>query len=396
MPAEMTSRQRVLAAINHQPHDQVPVDLGSYNATSMTISAYAALREALGIPAGPIHVVDTMQMLADVEMPVIEALEIDVIGLRIGGGVVHGWQDWTTPAGVDVRMPGDTERCRRADGGGDLLTAGVRSGTMPAGGMYFDPVEYPQWPIFNPDALTDEILCDIEQRARQVRQSTDLAIVLNTPWAVSNSTSADFMCALLLEKEHAHEHLEQWADAIILCFDRILDAIRGHVDIVTFSGDAGSQNGPLFGPELYREMIVPHMRKIMRHIHADSDSGLKCFLHSCGSVYRLIDCFIAMGIDILNPLQLSAAEMAPEKLVAEFGGRIVFWGGGCDTQHVLPFGSEDDVRKEVAGRMAAYSTVDGFVFNQVHNIQPDVPVGNILAMMDEVRVRKRRTPREDG
>lgn len=134
MSGAMTSRQRVLAAINHQPHDQVPVDLGSYNATSLTISAYAALREALGIAAGPIHVVDTMQMLADVEMPMIEALEIDVIGLRIAGGFTHGWQGWTIPAGVEVHMPADMELRPRPDGGWDLLAGGVRSGTMPAGG----------------------------------------------------------------------------------------------------------------------------------------------------------------------------------------------------------------------------------------------------------------------
>ena len=240
--------------------------------------------------------------------------------------------------------------------------------------------------------LTDKVLRDIETRTRQCRQSTDLAIVLNTLFTVSNSTNADFMCALLLEKAEAHERLEQWADATIAGFDRILDAVRGNVDILTFSGDAGSQNAPLFGPDLYREMIVPHMRRVMAHIHENSD--LKCFLHSCGSVYRLIDCFIEMGIDILNPLQLSAAEMAPERLVAEFGGRIVFWGGGCDTQHVLPRGTEDEVRQEVARRMAEYSTVDGFVFNQVHNIQPDVPVRNILAMMDEVRRRKKLAPQK--
>jgi uroporphyrinogen decarboxylase len=169
----------------------------------------------------------------------------------------------------------------------------------------------------------------------------------------------------------------------------VLDAVKSYVDIIAFSGDAGSQNAPLFGPALYSEMIVPHMRKIMEYVHRNS--AMKCFLHSCGSVYGLMDGFVEMGIDILNPLQLSAADMEPERLVKEFGGAIVFWGGGCDTQRVLPYGSEDEVREEVRSRMAVYSTVEGFIFSQVHNIQPDVPAHNILAMMDEVAIRKHFT-----
>ena len=385
----VNSRQRVIAAINHLPHDRVPVDLGAHGATGLTVSAYGRLREALEIPAAAVRVVDAGQMLAQVELAVVEALGLDVVGVCPGGGFVHGWQDWTTPDGVEVKMPADIELARREDGGWDNLVGGVRSGIMPAGGHYFDSVEYPQWPIVDLDVLTDEVLRDLETRARAYRTGTVLAIILNTPCAISNSTNPDFMCALLLEKEEAHERLEQWADSIVVFLGKILDAVKDYVDIVAFSGDAGSQNAPLFGPELYSEMIVPHMRKVMRYVH--ESSSLKCFLHSCGSVYRLIDSFIEMGVDILNPLQLSAADMEPERLVKEFGGRIVFWGGGCDTQHVLPYGSEDDVREEVAGRMAVYSTVEGFVFSQVHNVQPDVPVGNILAMMDEVRVRKAYT-----
>ena len=283
-------------------------------------------------------------------------------------------------------MPANLELARRGDGGWDQFAGGVRSGTMPTGGLYFDPVEYPQWPDFSAAWATDEALVQLEARARRCRESTDRAILLNSPWAISNSTSSDFMCALLLEKDEAHDRLEQWADSIVHGLGRVLDAVKDHVDIITFSGDAGSQNGPLFSPELYREMIVPHMRKIMEHVHRNSE--LKCFLHSCGSVYKLVDCFIEMGVDILNPLQLSATDMEPERLVGEFGDRMVFWGGGCDTQHVLPYGSEDDVREEVRCRMAAYTAVEGFVFSQVHNIQPDVPVPNILAMLDEVGRRR--------
>ena len=382
----MNSRQRVIAAINHRRHDRVPVDIGSTYATGMTVAAYGKVRAALGLAGGAIRVVDPIQMLAEVELPVIEALGGDAVGLYLGGGPLHSWQDWAMPDGTDVLMPGNIELARRPDGGWQQLRNGVAAAIMPAGGWYFDPVEYPQWPTIDPDALTDELLADIRTRAHRCRDDTDLAVVLNTPWAISNSTSADFMCDLMLAKDKSHDQLDRWSDSIVQCLAKLLETANGCVDVMCFSGDAGAQNAPLFGPDLYREMIVPHMRKIPAYLHANSD--VKFFLHSCGSVHDLIDSFIDMGVDILNPLQLSAANMEPDRLVREFGGRIAFWGGGCDTQHVLPHGTTDDVRRHVADTMGAYAAVPGFVFSQVHNIQPDVSAENIMAMIDEVNRRE--------
>ena len=130
------------------------------------------------------------------------------------------------------------------------------------------------------------------------------------------------------------------------------------------------------------EMELPHFQAIPACLHEKSD--IKFLYHSCGSVYRLMECFVELGVDALNPLQVSAAEMEPERLVREFGGRLVFWGGGCDTQRVLPEGTEEEVRAEVRSRLGHYASVPGFVFSQVHNIQPDVPPKNVLAMLDEV------------
>ena len=390
----MTPRQRVLAAIHHQPPDRVPVDIGASYATGLTVSAYKKVRDELGLGRGRIRVVDPVQMLAEVERPVIEALGADVIGLYVGGGALHGWQDWTTPDGVEVEMPGDIELRRRPDGGWNQHRPGTPGLIMPPGGFYFDSLEHPQWPCPDPDAITDEMLKDLEIRARHCHESTDLAVFFNGPWAISNSTSADFMCDLLLEKDRSHERLGEWADAVVHAVARVVDAVKGCVQVIAFSGDAGAQDRALFGPELYREMILPHMRTIPETVHRNSD--IKCFLHSCGSVHELIDCFIDMGMDILNPLQLSAANMEPERLVQAFGGRIVFWGGGCDTQHVLPHGSADEVRRHVRETVREFSTVPGFVFSQVHNIQPDVPVQNILAMVEQVARPKfegRPTPR---
>ena len=389
----MNSRERVKAAIEHRPHDRVPVDIGANYATGLTIGAYHALRAHLGMAGPPIRVVDTMQMLAEVERPVMDALGTDVIGIHVGGGAVHGWQAWRMPDGVAVQMPADLDLRRRPDGGWDQWRAGAPHATMPPGGHYFDPLDYPQWPVAGPGGMSDELLRDLERRARLLHENTDRAIILNGPWAISNSTSADFMCALLMEKDEAHDRLDRWAEAIVRDLAGVVDAVDGHVQAVCFSGDAGSQRGPLFGPDLYREMIVPHMRKVTDYVHRHS--GMKCFLHSCGSVFRLIECFIEMGMDILNPIQLSAAEMDPGELVRAFGGRIVFWGGGCDTQAVLPRGTAAEVAEEVRRRMAVFATVPGYVFSQVHNIQPDVPVRNMIALIEAAAGRALAGPGRD-
>ena len=379
----MTSRQRVLAALNHRKPDRFPVDFGASYATGLTVAAYTNVRRALGLGSDPPKIVDPVQMLAEVELPVLDALGTDVVGLRTDSGHRHGWYDWRIPQGPQVLMPRNVEVRRRRDGGWDQYIGNRLVNTMAPGSWYFDPVEYPAWRVFRTEDFGDDLLRSLEERSGALRRSSDRALLFNSPFAVSNSTSADFLRDLLTEKEEAHERLEAWADSAVACLKPVLDAIRGSVDVITFSGDAGTQAGPLFGPELYGEMIVPHMRKITEYVH--KHSGMKCFLHSCGSVYRLIGCFIDMGMDVVNPLQVSAAEMDPLRLVGEFGGQIVFWGGGCDTQQVLPGGTVEEVRREVRLRLDAFTKVPGYVFSQVHNVQPDVPAENFLAVVDEVR-----------
>jgi len=324
-----------------------------------------------------------MQVLAEMEAPVREALGVDTIGLYLDGGDLHGWKDWTMPDGTRVSFPKDIDIRPRGDGGWNLFQKGAAKFTMPADGQYFDPIEYPKWRDYDPSALTDEVLRDIEERARFCHEHTDLAVVLNVPYTIFNGTSPDFLAACLIEKDEVHERLDIWAEHVIECVRRLLDAVRGRVCIMAFSGDAGTQKGPIMGPALYREMILPHFRRIPEYLHANSD--ILFYYHCCGSVYRLMEAFVELGVDILNPLQVSAAEMEPERLVRDFAGRLVFWGGGCDTQHALPRGTEEDVRAEVRSRLEHYARVPGYVFTQVHNVQPDVPPRNVLAMLDEVR-----------
>lgn len=379
----MTSRERIRAAINHKNHDAPPIDIGGTFATGLTAPVYARLRSLLGLPEGPLYIAEPIQMLGEVELPMIEALGLDVIGIWTESGHRHGWYDWTTPHGTHVQMPAHVDLERREDGGWNQYIGGTLAHYMARNSIYFDPVPSSQWRTFPAERYTDEVLCDLEKRARACRQNTELAVFYNSEFAVTNTNSVDFLCALLTEKHESHARLEAWSDSIVDSLKLVLDAIKGTVDIIAFSGDAGSQAAPLLSPDLYMEMIVPHLKRVTAYIHEHSD--IKCFLHSCGAVGPLIDCFIAMGLDILNPIQVSAVGMEPELLVERYGGRIVFWGGGCDTQHILPHGTEDEVRQEVRGRLAQFTRVPGYVFSQVHNIQPDVSAENVAVMIDEVR-----------
>jgi len=378
----MTSRERVVRAVNHQSHDRIPIDLGGTFATSLTVPAYVKLCAELGVTPKQIRVNEPMQMLVEMELPLLEKLPTDTIALYLGGGDLRGWQDWTMPDGTTVQMSADLELRQRADGGWDNYRDGKQIFTMAPGGYYFDPVEYPKWRTYDPAELTDEVLRDIENRARICHEQTDLAVCLNVAYTIFNGTSPEFLCALITDKDEVHERLEIWREQVVACLSRLLDAVKDYVQIMVFSGDAGSQKAPVVGPDLYREMFLPNFKAIPACLHEKSD--IKFLYHSCGSVYRLMEPFVELGVDALNPLQVSAAEMEPERLVQEFGGRLVFWGGGCDTQRVLPERSEEEVRAEVRSRLEHYATVPGFVFAQVHNIQPDVPPKNVLAMLDEV------------
>ncbi len=379
----MTPRERIQAAINHRAHDKLAIDIGATFATGITARAYHALRQTLELGGDPIRIDDPAQLLAEVEIPVLKALGSDVVGVRAYGGHFYGWHAWELSPGLEVLVAKNIEIQKRSDGGWDQYIDGKLKNIMPREGLYFDSAEYTPWYTYGPKLYTEAVLRNLEDRLSYYQTETDYAVFYNSPFSISNATNPDYSCALLIEKEEAQERIGVWMDSLLENLKMVLDVLRDRADVISFSGDAGSQRKALCPPEVYREMIVPQVRRVTDYVH--KHSNIKCFLHSCGSVYELIECFIEMGMDILNPVQLSAANMEPERLAREFGGRIVFWGGGCDTQHALPHHTPEGVRQEVRDRLGVFARQPGYVFSQVHNIQPDVPVENILAMTNEIR-----------
>ncbi len=395
----MTPRERVVKALNHEAPDRVPVDLGGTESSSMTAMAYNRLRDHLGLPQGRTRIIDVYQQIVDIEDDVREAFEIDTIPLHI---MPRQWQPSTLPDGSRCEVP---VLWNPVDEDGDLVVrneGGEAIARMPEGGFYFEPIRAPLDNVADPAELderipaieafdwpshADESLNDIAARAKDLHESTDYAIVGNLQLHLLAAGQIlrgyeNFMVDLLVNKPLAHAVLERLTDVYVNRSSEYLSRVGGDIDVVLLNDDLGTQAGPMLSLECYREMILPYQKRLFRHIKKNSDAAL--LLHSCGSVRWAIPDLIEAGVDALNPIQVSAAEMDSASLKAEFGDLLTFWGGGCDTQRVLNSGSPGEIEDEVKRRMCDLSPGGGFVFAQVHNIQPDVPPENVAAMFEAV------------
>ncbi|NPV08235.1 MAG: methyltransferase [Anaerolineae bacterium] len=403
----MNSRERVRRALEWQEADRPPLDLGGTRASGINAVVYARLKERMGLDT-PTKLVDSMQILAEVEPEVLERLEIDVVPLE---AATARWAEQDASQGVAcdlfcgqrVYFPPGTDIREERDGSWVLCRPdGEPYARMPKDGYYFDFLRPTMRGHIDPDAfrpkdtVPDEDLRALEKRAKYLYESTDKAILgwgasislMGLSWLLSDNITQgsldDWLCMLMVEKDTAHEMMARYVDAVISCLELYHQAVGDRALAWGIaSDDAGTQRGELIAPELFAEMIVPHYARLCAWVHAHTP--WKTFLHSCGSIYHYIPHWIEAGVDILNPVQISAANMEPERLKAEFGERIVFWGGGCDTQRVLPLGTPDEVREHVRHNIEVLGRGGGFVFTQVHNIQQNVPVENVEAMLDEAR-----------
>ena len=400
---EVNSRERVLKAVNFEKPDRVPIDLGAIRASGVNAAVYDELKRRMGIRTQTkIH--DTMQILAEIEPEVVGRLHVDVLPLE---GAIGDWPEQDAREGVEkhlfcgttVFFPPATNISEEPDGSWLLRRPdGTAYAHMPADGFYFDFIRPTMsGGSIDPDAfkprntIPDEELELLERRSRFLYENTDKAIL---GWGASisfmglsallsdNITQGsldNWLCMLMADKQTAHEMMSRGVDAVISCMKLYRQALGDRCFAWgVASDDAGTQRGGLLSPDLFREMIKPHYKRLCDWVHANTN--WKTFLHSCGSIYHYIEDWIDAGIDILNPVQISAANMEPERLMREFKGRIVFWGGGCDTQKMLPGGTPDEVREHVRRNIEIFAEDGGYVFTQVHNIQQNVPVENVEAM----------------
>ena len=416
----MTSRERVHLALNHQESDRVPVDLGAGPVTGMQVDTVYNLRQALGLdaPGTPVKVVEPYQMLGEIKADLMAALGIDVVGLSkastMFGFKNEGWKHWTTFAGTPVLVPEGFNT--DPDENGDILMypdgdkSVPPSGRMPKGGFYFDSIPR-QSPLddnnlklednveeFTP--ISDADLAYLGREAERLWNETDKAVLANFggtafgdialvpgPWLKHPKGIRDveeWYVSTMTRRDFVYKIFEYQCEMGIKNLERIHSVVGERVSVVMLSGtDFGQQHGPFISPKTYRELFQPFNKAVNDWVH--KNTTWKTFIHSCGSVRALLPEFIAAGFDVLNPVQCSAACMAPQELKQEFGDRVTFWGGGVDTQKTLPFGTVEDVRNEVRSRVRIFGKGGGFVFNSIHNVQAGVPIENVLAMYETVR-----------
>jgi hypothetical protein len=413
----MTSKQRVLTALDHREPDWIPLDLGATSVTGMHVSCVAGLRDYYGLEKRPVRVHEPHQMLGWVDEDLKQALNVDVEGLlprKTNYGFANeNWKPWRTLQGLEVLVPGNFNATVDAEGytlmypEGDVTAP--PSGRMPQDGYFFDTI-IRQPPIeedrLNPEdnleefgPISEEDLAHIRtevQRAAATGRAViakfsgmglgDIAAVPApflkhprgirdiTEWYVSTRTRRDYIHAIFSnETQFALANLE-----------RIHAAIGDGIDVLYTCGtDFGTQRSTFCSAETFQELYLPYYKLVNDWIHRNTT--WKIFKHSCGAVGKFMSNFIEAGFDIINPVQCSAAGMDPEHLKTTYGDRLVFWGGGVDTQKVLPFGAPAQVREQVLRRCEIFAKAGGFVFNTVHNIQALTPVGNIVAMLDAVR-----------
>ena len=403
----MTSRERVLKAVNHQVPDRVPVDLGGLKASTIAAVAYDKLKCKLGITT-PTRVIDARFMIAALEDEVLRRLHVDVVPLDLSCVLPMNRQtkEWIPRQlfdGTNVLFPPDTRIGEDAAGNWLLLNAdgSPTSFQMPKGGHYFDDVSFNQGDRIDPKKfrpisdVTDEHLELMRDYGRSLYRNTDYAIlgwgfgvcflglslITDRSSNVTQALTDEWMMMLMTEKDTCHEMMDRSVEASIKCLKLVHEAVGDCCfGWGVAADDSGTQRGEFIRPDLWAEMLKPHYKKLCDWIH--TNTRWKVFLHSCGSIYNLIPHFIDAGIDILNPVQTSAANMDPARLKREFGDRLVFWGGGCDTQSVLGKASPEEIRQHVKERLQVFSPGGGYVFNQIHNIQANVPPENILAMFD--------------
>jgi Uroporphyrinogen decarboxylase (URO-D) len=416
----MNSRERVQLALNHQQPDRVPLDLGAAPTTGMQVSSVYLLRQALKLdpPGTPVRVIEPYQMLGEIGADLMEALGVDVVGLWPRGNLFgyrnEDWKSWTLFDGTPVLVPGAFNTDPEPDGSILMYPEGDRSappsGRMPKGGYYFDSTPRAKLPedyslnveenLEEFGILSEEDLEYFRVEAERLFRQTDKAILANfggtafgdialvpAPWAKNPRgirNVEEWYMSTVTRREYVYQVFERQCEIALENLARLYQVVGDRIAAVYMSGaDFGMQTGSFISPKAYRDLYQPFQKQLNDWVHRNTP--WKCFVHSCGSIVNLMPDMIDAGFDIFNPVQTSAAGMDPATLKKRFGEQVTFWGGGVDTQQVLPFGTPDEVRAQVRERMRIFGAGGGFVFNPSHNVQARVPVGNLVALYEAVR-----------
>ncbi|MFW6312330.1 MAG: uroporphyrinogen decarboxylase family protein [Spirochaetota bacterium] len=412
----MSSRERVLSAIDHREADRVPIDMGSTPSSGISAVAYDALKQHLGITSGSTQIYDVVQYLAQPEWPIIDRLGVDVLDIgRAMNSRESDWRDTTMPNGRPAQYPSWFVPRENSDG---TWIARHRDGTpiaaMPKGAVFFDQTFFP-WIEGYPDSRSamnealDEAMdhvmwahlvhspwdrggepdfwTTLREETLKLRDTTDKALLVVCgcnlfEWGTFLRRMDNFLMDLYTDEENVGLLMELLMERHLATLEKVCESVGDIVDIVRFGDDLGMDSGPFMGLDVYRRSFHAHRTRLCDYVH--QHSSMHTYLHTCGSVYQYIPDLIESGIEIINPVQTNCRDMEPERLKSEFGTDIVFWGGGVDPREVLNRGTPQDVRDDVRRRLDILAPGGGFVFNTIHNILSEVPPENVIALFDTV------------
>ena len=408
----MTSRERVMAAINHKEPDYVPLDLGSTPSSGISAIAYNNLKKELGMTGGQTRIFDVVQQVAQPEMEILDRFGVDVLDIgRTFNEKDEDWHETVLADGSIGHYPNWFHPEKQPNG--DYLVhdkEGTLIARMPVGATFFDQTYFPYQEDY-PDDFSDldhqmgkvlwsalvhspwdhandpDFYKTLREKTLKLRASTDKALMITCgcnlfEWGTFLRRIDNFLMDTYADEENVEALVEQLMIRHLATLEKVCESVGDIVDILRFGDDLGMDTGMFMSREKYQTLFKPYHTKLNEYVH--THSKMKTFLHSCGSLYPIIPDLIEAGYDVLNPVQTTAYQMDPEVLKREFGKDITFWGGGCNTRTVLNRATPTEVYEYTRRMIDIFNHDGGFVFNQEHNIMPDVPAANILAMYQAV------------
>lgn len=413
----MTGRERILKSLNHKAPDRVAIDFGGTPVSGMHVTAIAALREHFGLEKRPVKLTEPYQMLGEIDDELLDILGIDTIGLAppntMFGFKNENWKEFKAPWGQELLVSEHFNVRDNGEGGLLMFPEGdvnvPPSGLMPQGGFFFDSIVR-QEPVDDNnlnvkdnqeefEELSEEDLDYFSRMAEKLKSSEravigniggtaigDIALVpapfLKHPKGIRDIQ--EWYLSTLMRQDYLHEIFNFQTEMAIKNLEAAYKVIGNVMDVVFICGtDFGTQTSSFCSTETFDQLYAPYYKRMNAWIH--ENTSWKTFKHSCGAVEPFIPHFIESGFDIVNPVQCSATGMDPKTLKERYGDQITFWGAGVDTQKTLPFGTPEEVRKEVLERCEVFAPNGGFVFNSIHNVQAKTPIDNLVAMFDAVK-----------
>jgi len=408
----MTPRERLLTTINHQEPDRIPIDLGATPSSGISVVAYQNLIKYMGKNHLKTHVYDVIQEVVQPEMELLDHFGVDILDIGRNFNTNEDyWHELEVIRGHRALYPKWFNAERFPDGSNMTYgTTGEITGRMPEGATFFDQTVFPYadgYPDnytnlgldmkrtiwggfgFTPWDWADEkdFWKLLRKKTIDLKKKTDKALLLGIgcnlfEWGAFLRRMDNFLVDLLLDPLRVHSFLDALMENHMVTLAKACEAVGDIVDIIKFGDDLGTTNGPFISNEMYQEFFKSKHRQLCDYVK--DNSSMHTMLHSCGGIYDLIPDLIEAGFEILNPVQINAENMEPERLKKEFGRDVTFWGGGCDTKSILNRATPQQVKCHVKHNLEIFSDKGGYVFNTVHNIMPDVPPENIIAMFEAV------------